>query len=279
MRSPSVFLTTVSFVLLTGGCVGFFERELELVALPYERQLVLNTILSPQDSQIRADVYVTAPPVGDLPTSFPRNGMIEDAYVRLVGPTDTFMFEFQRLTVGSPTYLLPQTEVELEVGQLYEVIAEWDGLIARGQTIIPERMTPRDSITLQEIRDVDGDRNVLATWPNQMGEADYYLLFTDEVTHFGGSRSDRVQRVLYDFIHGRNALGTELSGELGISPNPDTNVLNICQCTQTIYDYLLTRETLQINDENPFAEPTTVANNLQEGLGLVGAANCWQFAY
>ena len=273
------FLTaTLSlYMLLASGCTGFFEQEIELDALPYERQLVLNTILSPQDSLIRADVFVTAPAIGDPPPDYPIRGVVSEARVRLESPAGSFPFEFRRAGSGL-TYVLRQSEFQMKAGETYEVIAEWDGLTARGQAVIPELTILRDSIVLREVVEDDGDRNVRARWPNQPGEQDYYFLFADETFRRGGSLSPDIQRVLYDFIHGRDALGPYLSGELSIRSDLE-NTLNVCQTTQATYDYFLTRSTLEVNDENPFAEPTTVANNLQEGLGLVGAVNCWQFDF
>ena len=261
------------FVLLAGSCATFFEQEIELDALPYERQLVLNTILSPQDSLIRADVFVTAPAVGDPPPNYPPRGRVRDALVRLEGPGGSASFA---LVERGGTYVLPDTLAQLEAGRTYEVIAEWDGLVARGRTVIPERLTPRDSIMRELVVEDDGDRNVLATWPNQPGEQDYYFLYTER--SFRSGNRQQAERYLADYIHGRDALGPYISGTLGVTTGYN-NTLSICQCTQATYDYFLTRGTLEVNDDNPFAEPTTVANNLEEGLGLVGATNCWQFQY
>ena len=273
MRLQTILLSLG--VLFAGGCAGFFEQQIEVDTLPYERQLVLNTILSPQDSLIRADVFVTAPAVGDPPPNYPRNGVVQDAQVRLISPAGDYLFEFSSSGAGR-SYVLPQETVQLEAGQTYEVVAEWDGLTARGQTTIPRLAIVRDSIVLQEVVEQDGDRNVQTRWPNQSGELDYYFLFTDETFRPGGGVPPQTQRVLNDYLHGRDALGPYVSVEFGILPDAE-NTLNICQCTQATYDYFLTRETAEVNDDNPFAEPTTVANNLEEGLGLIGAINCWQF--
>jgi hypothetical protein len=276
MRSLLAFCL-VSTALLAGGCAGFFEQEIKLNALPYERQLVLTSILSPQDSVIRADVFVTAPAVGNPPPDYPPNGQVTDAQVMLVAPAGSIPFE--STTLGrSNTYTLPQTTARLEAGQTYEVVAEWDGLTARGRVTIPEQLIVRDSIALREVVEDDGDRYVRASWPNQGGEQDYYLLFTERIIRFGGNRAPNVQRELWDFLHGRNSLGPYINGELGIRSDVE-NTLNICQTTQATFNYLQTRSTLEVNDENPFAEPTTVANDLDQGLGLVGAANCQQFTY
>ncbi len=275
MRFLIVTLTICT--LLTSGCVEFFEKEIEIDALPYERQLILNSILSPQDSLIRVDVFVTAPAVGTPPSDYPINGMVGDAQVTLIGPMGNLAVEPPQ-TGRRGTYLLPQTIAALEASETYEIIAEWDGLTARGQVTVPELTILRDSILLEEVMEQDGDRSVLVRWPNQPGEQDYYLLFADETFRRGGNRPTVTQRVLYDFIHGRDALGPFISSELGIVSDVE-NTLNICQTTQTTYDYLLTRSTLDVNEDNPFAEPTTVANNLEEGLGLVGAINCWQFDF
>ncbi|WP_116105612.1 DUF4249 family protein [Lewinella sp. IMCC34191] len=264
-------------VMLATGCAEFFDREIEVDALPYERQLVLTTILTPQDSLIRADVFVTAPAVGDLPPDYPTKGLVTEARVTLVGPAGSFPFAFTA-SGGWRTYTLPQTEARLKAGETYEVVAEWDGLTARGEVLIPERNIPLDSIILQQVVEDDGDRYVQARWPNQVGERDYYLLYADQTYRRGGNLSPDIQRELADFLHGRDALGPYLSAAFSIRADFE-NTVNVCQTTQATYDYLLTRGTLEVNHENPFAEPTTVANTLQEGLGLVGAANCWQFEF
>lgn len=274
MRTPTAILLYLLIIFLAGGCVGFFEQEVELDELPFERRLVLNTILSPQDSLIRADVFVTAPAVGDLPSDYPRGGVVREAQVRLESSSGSFPFEFQQTSAGS-TYVLRQTEVQLETGQTYEVIAEWDGLTARGEAAIPELSIPRESIMLTVV-DGDQEQRTFATWPNQIGERDYYHLFVDQIPQrgFGGD----LQRNTVDYIYGRDALGPEITSDNLGSPSGGglERTLNICQTTQATYEYFLTRGILSVNDENPFAEPTTVANNLQEGLGLVGASNCWQ---
>lgn len=269
-----ITIPLLSIMLLAGGCVGFFEKEIELEALPYERQLVLNTILFPQDSLIRADVFVTAPAVGNPPPDYPRNGRVDDARIRLEGPAGSLSFEldsFDRI------YVLPQEEAQLEAGQTYEVVAEWDGLTARGQVVIPELTIPLDAIVFQDVSN-DQERRTRARWPNQKGEQDYYLSFTDLIFQ---TKPDDIQRDLIDYIHGRDALGPEIIGSNFTDiPGPGyEKTLYVCQTTRATYDYLQTRGTLEVNDENPFAEPTTVANNMQEGLGLVGACNCWQIEF
>ena len=273
MRLPLTPLTFLSVLLLASGCTDFFERELELVDLPYERQLVLNTVLSPQDSLIRAEVYLTAPTIGELPPDYPRNGRVDDAIVKLEGPEGTFTFTSQR-GYRYPTYVLLQAEVDLEAGQTYQVIAEWDGLTARGQTTIPELSIPRNFIELENVSN-NQERRTRATWPNQAGEQDYYLVFTDQVFR---TQRDDIERELIDFIHGRDALGPRITGGFfgGRRGSGYKKTVSVCRTTRATYDYLLTRGTLQVNDENPFTEPTTVANSLEEGLGLVGAASCWR---
>ncbi|PPK87676.1 uncharacterized protein DUF4249 [Neolewinella xylanilytica] len=270
-----LLFTLSVYVLLAGGCVGFFEREIELDALPYERQLVLNCLLSPQDSLIRADVFVTAPAVGTPPPDYPSNGLVQDARVTLVGPAGNLPFTFNP-SGWNWTYVLRQSEAQLEAGQTYEVIAEWDGLTARGRTTIPELAIPLESIVLDTI-DGDQEQRTSATWPNQVGEQDYYHLFVDQVPQqgYGGE----LQRYTVDYIHGRDALGPEITSDNLSSPSGGgyERTANVCQTTPATYNYLQTRETLQSNNDNPFAEPTTVANNMEEGLGLVGASNCWQF--
>ncbi len=272
MRHLTATLPLLSIVLLTGGCAGFFEQEIELEALPYERRLVLNVILSPQDSLIRADVFVTAPAVGDVPPDYPRNGVVEDARLHLKSPAGSFPFYFES---RNGTYELPQATGQLETGRMYEVTAEWDGLTARGRTVIPELNIPTDSIVLEDV-DNDEDWRIRVSWPNQSGEQDYYLLYADQAPR--DYRGD-LQRDIVDYIRGRAALGPEITGDDFYLLRGAKNTINVCQTTRATYDYLQTRETLTVNDENPFAEPTTVANDMQEGLGLVGAANCWQMEF
>ena len=273
LRSP---IAALAFLVFTSGCTGYFERELELVDVPYERQLVLNTVLSPQDSLIRADVYVTAPIVGEFPADFSPHGRVDDAQITLVGPTETFSFEPKR-QFPEPTYVLAQAVAQLEPGMTYEVIAEWDGLSARGRTTIPQLSIPRDSIILEDASN-DQERRIRVVWPNLAGEQDYYLVSTDQELYDGPGQT-RLQRELVDYLRGRDALGAYITTRaIGVNRGTPT-LLNVCQTGPATYDYLVTRQTLQVNADNPFAEPTTVANNLDEGLGLVGAANCWQIAF
>ncbi|WP_116124334.1 DUF4249 family protein [Lewinella sp. IMCC34183] len=273
------FLTAVSLLsvaLLATGCTQFFEREIELDELPFARSLVLQTILFPQDSFVRADVYVTAPAVGDPPADYPRGGLVTEARVTLNGPTGSFPLTFRALG-GFNCYVLPVEGFTLEAGATYEVVAEWDGLTARGRTTIPELAIARDSIVLEDVSN-DQERRVRPLWPNGPGEDDYYMLFRDQVYE---TQPDDVQRDIYDFIHGRDVLGPTLTGEsfAGTSANGYELTINVCQITQATYDYLLTLEAIRNNNDNPFAEPTTVANNLEEGRGLVGASSCRRIVY
>lgn len=266
----SFFLLLLAITL--SGCADFFQQEIDSPDVDFERQLVLFTILSPQDSLLFVDVRETAPVFGPRDPNQDYRRILEEASVTLDDGTTTHELTFLNEN-GQRGYAIRTEELRLEAGQTYSITATFEDLTVRGQATIPTDTIMLDDIGFDlEITEQFGgfrERELIVSVPNQPGEEDYYLLIHDRLS--GGAR---VQRELVDYVRGKDGLGESLLFAPVFLVDGVINTVNICTTTKATYNYLSTRGTAFNNQENPFAEPTEIISNVETGIGLVGAVTC-----
>jgi hypothetical protein len=265
----SLFLLLLVAVLT--GCADFFMQEIDSPDVDFERQLVLFTLLSPQDSLLFVDVRETAPVFGPRENANNIRRPIEGATVMIDDGTTTHELAYYNEN-GQQGHAIDTEGLGLEAGKTYTVTASWDGLTATGRATIPTDTFRLGDISLDLETIEDGgfqERILSVTVPNRPGEDDYYLLIHDRL-----SSGSFVQRNLVDYVRGKDGLGESLLFAPVSLIDGVINTVNICTTDKATYDYFFSRGTAFNNQENPFAEPTEIIGNVEIGIGLVGAMNC-----
>ena len=274
------YLALYLLALLTWGCEDFFLQEITDFDNDYQPELSLFALLQPSDSLVIVDVRRTISATGGDDNDARFRNVVTGATVTISDGTTTVPLTYRRSPIEG--YLaridtLPNDFIR--PGGAYLISAEHEELTAGGMIIVPRDSVERTDVNFDlEEQTSGGFTDVLLTvdLPNQPGENEYYVLITERSSAPSFSRRTRD---LHDFLRGRESLGERLVFDPVNLTRFNRTVVQVCVTDAATYDFLSSRETSTSNAENPFAEPTLIPSNVENGVGHLGALNCQAFTF
>ncbi|GAB3640713.1 DUF4249 domain-containing protein [Spirosoma arcticum] len=285
---------------LTFSCESAFVKVVNPDNVPKgEQKLTVHCYISPQDTVLAAVVNRSRAVVGE-PNSF-RNGSLPDAVVTLSDGNQSVELRYESVQGGS-LYRTDARLFPIQVGKTYTLKAS----LPSGESVSATCTVP-GPVSISSFRiDSLPDPNisdglayyVKTTWQDPVGVVNYYRVAGDN--EYNGIRLDVIQGQFVEvpiravgslffgdkgpYLNDHNLDGrtmTSLPGRLSFSysngkRNAGRPILINFYLLNVDVNYYRYHESLDraiIAQDNPFAEPTSVVSNVQEGLGCFGAYN------
>lgn len=273
-------LILLSLGLLLFGCEDFFNQELTGLENDYQPELSLFTLLQPKDSLIIVDVRRTIPAIGGITNEEDFRRVVPDARVTISNGITTVPLVYSDFPIEG--YLALQDTLPddfLCPGESYTIEAQHEALSARGTVNIPLDSIAREDIRFQVVEEREGDFlevEVIADIPNQPGDNEFYVMIVERSS---APNFDFRRRELHDFVRGRQSLGDRLAFEPVLVFEFNRTTLQLCVAEAATYNFLSIRSTAINNNDNPFAEPTLLPTNVEDGVGHLGGLNCQFFSF
>lgn len=286
-------------VMLMLSCESAFVREVDPGNVPKSAQkLVVHCYISPQDTVLAAVVNRSRAVVGE-PNSF-RNGSLPGAVVTLSeagGRSVNFQYD------GSPGASLYRADPRLfpiQVGKTYSLTVSMPTGESVTATCTVPGPVPISSVQIDSLPEPNIP-NALAyyvktTWQDPAGVVNYYRVAGD--SEYGSVRTDFIQGKRVDvpiravgnlffgndgpYLTDQKLDGRAIKSPLGRIPfgysdgkiNAGRPVLINAYLLNTDVNYYRYHESLDRatrSQDNPFAEPSPVFSNIENGLGCFGA--------
>ncbi len=277
-------------------CMGFASCEQDAVNVDIpiiEPKLVLQSFISPQDTQIKVYVSLSRPVYNN---NIKNNDWIKDADVKISDGLTTKQLLFDGLS--GTRYILNASQMPIVAGRTYTLMVNTkDGRSAKATCTVPY---PTDTASLSYKWDTtanrnDNDGNIARTvrlnmsWNDIAGGINYYRAGASvRVIETTGAPNETLQNMYgpsySDLQTDKNKDGqkmtiNDLSAEVneqiggtvvGFSFRPVGIRIHLLSCDENYYKYHISAVN---NGSDPFSEPTLVFSNVQGGLGCFGAYN------
>ena len=274
IRLPKIIFSNALLLVLSVVVASCVEEVNPKGLVNTGRKVVINSLISPQDSIISVEVSLSRPVLGI--TNFGAD-FITDAEVNISDGTSSHVIPFDDATVK---YNLETDIFPIQAGKQYFLEVKTGGNTYKASCQVPETPATDIRTTISEIR--DGFR-LRVFWKDQEGEENYYRVsgaYKDDVDR------DRNFYLGLDFAEegfkkddGRD--GEVISADTDISLNYfingqkvliDSLEIQLLTTDKNYYEYQKVLVDIDQN-ENPFAEPVRLISNIEgeDALGIFAA--------
>lgn len=288
-NSAIIFFAIIFFIT---SC----ERQVSL-DLPYDGdKLVLNSIFK-NDSVVYAKLTVSQPvnfnsfnytvPAGAAIKLYENDVYREDMQmVQLNGVT---FFRSTAKTIIGKKYTLKATATGFTDVEGADVIPAAVPFVARNfrEVATANNTTEKLTVVLPDpagvtnyyrLRIFSADTNLNATGPRYFKGNELYF----QINEFSGNGGFDLFGDSYDseFIFSDetfNGREFQMNVDLDYYGGNDYVMVELTALTKETYRYLKSSNSQQLNQDNPFVEPTTVYNNIRNGYGITGGAAVQNF--
>lgn len=235
-----------------------------------EKELVMFSFLSPEDTIVRVDLSYSSPVFGT--SSFGETEYISNALVTIqsnTGETDTLVYQsnYQAYFANKSFVILPGLE--------YTIRAEYLGKVAIGKTTVPTEKIKIDTIeTLKSVgQQGEGLIKIKTTWQDPGNLGMYYRAYSEQLYDFGGG-SIEAYGICSEFLSNSGKQNKKMvntcetnyyEGGSGIKK------FNIVLLTTDNHYYEYHRRRVNYFGDDPFSEPIPQYLNVKGGIGVVAS--------
>ncbi len=252
------------------------EQDANVDVPEVDPELVINCFITPQDSIIRAKISLSQPVFG----STINNGPLTDATVTLYGNSSSVLLTYN---ANTDSYEAAASTFPILGGNEYHIVVSIpSGLNADAYTIVPSApvnftSTMNDTITNQDPSGYEGQARITYSFDDPAGQQDFYRFVPYHVSYAQWSIDTSFQRVGWELYTDDNADGTRISRNFTsyyYVYNGDSILAIDVYLMHGNYDYYSFHKSIEnYSGDNPFAEPTLIYTNVNNGLGIFAAAN------
>lgn len=252
------------------------EQDANVDVPEVDPKLVINCFITPQDSILRANISMSMPVFG----STTNNGPITDATVTLYGNSSSVVLSYNANTYS---YEASSAAFSILAGNEYHIVASVpSGLNADAYTTVPSApvnftSSMSDTITNQDQSGYEGQARITYSFSDPGGQQDFYRLVPYHIIYSQWSIDTNFQRAGWELFTDENADGTTISRNFTsyyYAYNGDSIVAIDLYFMHGNYDYYSFHKSIEnYSGDNPFAEPTLIYSNVNNGLGIFAAAN------
>ena len=268
-------------LLLFSAC----EKDAENVDIPLVRpQLAVHSYISPQAENIVVWVGVSKPIFGPSNNG---SAYIDDAIVKI---SDGVTMKDVPYNVMYNNYRLDTNSFKIIPGKTYTLyVSSPDGKNAKATCTVP--MPPDansftadfDTTVKRTATELDYRLNVRLKWRDIPGQADYYHTFAEvKLVNHPDTSFWSYALISDELVSDKTRDGEVLSGinaqysashfnpgGLNFYNNPEGIKYHLFRVDENYYKYHLSSQ--NNNSGDPFSEPVTMHNNIENGLGCFGA--------
>jgi hypothetical protein len=270
------YLSVIGLVLWLIACGDLREEVAPGGLVVTASKLVVACFISPQDTLLTATVSRSRPLLDDEPA---RSVEIMDAHVTLSDGQHTVSLTYDG-QLGA--YRIDARQLPIRAGETYYLAVESrDGLRVTASATIPAAIPVQD-VSVILLPNSNGSYSQLQTqvsWQDLPGRADFYQV-RGQLTYPPGSQSNSLIRQTVTFTGNEQGFFTDAGADgsrvvsaTGYVYDPAGTILtmNLWHVTEAYYQYHQALALQLQTDGNPFAEPTPIPTNIQDGLGCFGA--------
>jgi hypothetical protein len=268
------YLLSIGLIVWLTACGDLREEVAPAELVVTASKLAVACFISPQDSLLTAKVSRSRPLLDEDPT---RNVEVFDATVTLADgqQTVTLTYDGQLGYYRADARLLP-----IQAGKTYTLtVVSTDGLRVTASATVPAAI-PIQAVSAELQPNGSNGSSQLQTqisWQDPPASANVYQV-RGQLTSAAGSQSR--QTVVFTgneqgFFTDSDAVGGQSLSATGYIYNPVGSLLTmeLWHVTDAYYQYHQALALQLQTDGNPFAEPTPIPSNIQNGLGCFGAYN------
>ncbi|OZI05650.1 hypothetical protein BWI93_24780 [Siphonobacter sp. BAB-5385] len=275
-------LVAVLLFLSLIGCLAC-EQEVDSVLIPYERKLVLECYLNPNDQVIQVTLRSNQPMLGTDSGAFIRNAVVQlsngQRTVTLPPRSDVYRITTRQMPlVAGATYTLTASAPDfprLEASCTLPAAANGFSWRDEGLSYIQRPL----SVTVY--------RSYTLLWNGAVAvEPQYFAIgrqwaFSDSTAVSGRDTVINGLETRWDYFKTGEELRLNsptvraylgrVSSRDSVLRSPRSTDLLILQCDRNAYEFLKASALQLQNGNNPFAEPTLIPSSVKNGLGVFGA--------
>lgn len=300
---PKTIITLLLPIIFLASCETLVN-DVDPSRLPRsDSRLVVHGYLSPQDTVIQVNVYLSSQVIGSLNSFGNTPVSLKDASVRISSQSKTVVLNYDP---KNGSYSINAAALPILAGQTYTLKASYEGKSVESSCTVPKAVGIKevrlDSVPSRNVSSSDpnfvppNDYLYRLVWQDPAGEVNFYrvagyslqFLRLQTAPNKFEDRSNLFQINFRDNNRSADFLSDERSdGSLFISAtgrytdfyrnSTSTKILSnqieliLLSCEKTYYDYH--RAVQLFDDNNPFAEPSLIPSNIKGGLGCFAAYN------
>jgi hypothetical protein len=280
MKKNSYFLLLIATSILA-SCTTDSDIKVPEV----QPEVVVSCFISPQEDTLKAFVRLTDPLFGSNQVN--GNSLIEGATVKIKNGISEAIFT---LNTEKERYELPASDFAITGGNTYQLEVSVPGYdLCSASTTVPSNSPVFNLAELIQIDTLNENQgfglngNFKFTWSDPSGQTNYYRLVISQKNTYQiqpGVFEDFYSNIWDELVDDSNKDGDEISQEPNtyINQNYDPGNLNpfkfYCYLLNTDEAYFRYHYSVRnIQQGNPFAEPSIIYDNINNGLGAFGSSN------
>ncbi|MDP3464068.1 MAG: DUF4249 domain-containing protein [Bacteroidales bacterium] len=265
------------FIALTPAIISCDDFVSDVDVPLTKPKLVVNSYISPEDSEIKVIVQRSLPLYTEHPAYDQKFPVVSDATVILTQGENSITIPYYPY---AGHYHSTTSEFPVEPGKTYYLeVSTPDGDKVTASCTVPFNLPPDIEITNIESRNEDGysQKTVYFRFQDTPGAGDFYR--SELMIRYGDGTPGNSYYTPMDLETGdRFVADANKDGEyfiyktfgIGIIPNEKPSLLIHLSLTDKNY-YSFHKSAYTDEDDNPFVEPTPVFSNIEGGLGVFGA--------
>jgi hypothetical protein len=280
MKKKSYFLLLIATSILA-SCTTDSDIKVPEV----EPEVVVSCFISPQEDTLKAFVRLTDPLFGSSQVN--GNSLIEGATVKIKNGTSEAIFT---LNTEKERYELAASDFPINSGTTYQLEVSVPGYdLCSASTTVPSNspvfnlaeLIQIDTLSENQGSGING--NFKFKWNDPSGQTNYYrLVISQKITYQidTGIFEEYYSNIWDELIDDANKDGDEISKEpntyiyQSYDPDNPTALKFYCYLLNTDEAYFRYHYSVwNVQPGNPFAEPSIIYDNINNGLGAFGSSN------
>lgn len=252
------------------------EQDANVDVPNVDAQLVINCFITPQDTFLRAKVSMSTPVFN---TSI-QNGEVSNATVTLYGNSGSVALVYN---TNTQFYEATTAAFPIYAGNEYHIVVSVpSGLSADAYTTVPANppanftSTAEDTVLYTDPWSTNGRVHIHYEFDDAAGQNNFYRFMPYEIRYNPWSMDTVMYKAGWELFSDENADGTHISKSFTFEyySNGDSVEAFDLYLMNGNYDYYSFHRSIEnYEGDNPFAEPTLVYTNVNNGLGIFAAAN------
>ncbi len=280
MKKNSYILLVIAISILA-SCTTDSDIKVPEV----EPEVVVSCFISPQDDTLKAFVRLTDPLFGSNQVN--GNELVEGATIKIKNGVSEAIFT---LNSEKERYELVASDFPINSGATYQLEVSVPGYdLCSASTTVPSNSPVfnfAELIQLDTLIDNEGSSpngNFKFKWNDPLGQTNYYRLVISQKNRFQvepGVFEEYYSSIWDELIDDTNKDGEEISKEPNVfvflnNGSGNTDPFNFyCYLLNTDEAYFRYHYSVRnIQPGNPFAEPSIIYDNINNGLGAFGSSN------
>lgn len=260
----TIYIFLAISLLVLAGCEEVVEPD---KIKDSKRFIVVTSLISPQSSEILAEVSWSRPVFGIVPDYYENPDIIDNAQVQLSDGTTSVSLIYNE---DKRLYTIDASALPIVTGGTYFIEVTVENQTVRGECTVPD-LIPIKEMYLSSKNGWEVD--ITMSWEDNPDQTNYY-----RVGGYSLAENDRSYSNLYfnseEFKSDVNRDGMVISakGEAYLyNQHGETNRVKgvLISSDKNYYDYFKNQNLYSSDD--PFSEPVILGSNIEGGLGLFAA--------